>query len=117
MIEFEFDVGVLQRLLQPLNMGRALANQLLAGAKQGPQLLGRTIRHEAAADQAVGGQLGEPGRIVHVGLAAGHVLHMRGIGQQQFELAVREDMPDRLPIDAGGFHGRERASLLRKPRR
>jgi hypothetical protein len=41
---------------------------------------------------------------------------MRGVGQLQLELAVREDMPDRLPIDAGGFHGRERASLLRKPR-
>ena len=113
----DFDVAVFERLLQPQNVGGALANQLLAGAKQGPQLLGRTIRDKAATDQAVSGQLGEPDRIVHVGLAAGHVLHMRGVGQQQLELAIREDMPDRLPIDAGGFHGRERASLLRKPRR
>jgi hypothetical protein len=42
---------------------------------------------------------------------------MRGVGQQQLELAVREDKPDQFPIDAGGFHGRERVSLLRKPRR
>ena len=54
-----------------------------------------------AADQAVSGQLGEPGRIVHVGLAAGHVLHMRGVGQQQLEVAVREDMPDRFQSQAG----------------
>ena len=65
-----------------------------------------------AADQAVRGQIGAPGRVVHVGLTAGHVLHMRGIGQQQFDLSVREDMPDRLPVNAGGFHSRERASVL-----
>jgi len=41
---------------------------------------------------------------------------MRGVDQHQFQLAVREDMPDRLPIDAGGFHGCERASFLGKPR-
>src|SRR3974377_1447454 len=113
----KLDVAVLQRLLQPLNMGRPRANQVLWGAQQGPQLLGRTIGHKAAADQAVSGQLGKPGRIVHVGLATGHGLHMRGVGQHQFELTVREDMPDRLPIDPRGFHGRERASLFRKPRR
>ena len=47
----ELDVVVFQRLLQSLRMGGALANQLLASAKQGPQLLGRTIRHEGAAAQ------------------------------------------------------------------
>jgi hypothetical protein len=30
-------------------------------------------------------QLGQPGRIVHVGLATGHVFDMRGVGQHQPE--------------------------------
>jgi hypothetical protein len=40
----------------------------------------------AAVDQAVSGQLGEPGRIGHVGLATGHVLHVRGVAQRQLGL-------------------------------
>ena len=33
-------------------------------------------------------QIGEPGRVVHVGLAAGHVLDVRRIGQGQRKIAV-----------------------------
>jgi hypothetical protein len=49
-------------------------------------------------------KLGKPHGIVDVGLAAGHVLDMGGIRQDQHELAVIENMPDRFPIDAGRLH-------------
>ena len=49
--------------------------------QQGTLLLSRGIRHEAGADQAVRQQVGEPRRIMHIGLAAGHVLDVGRIGQ------------------------------------
>jgi hypothetical protein len=55
-----------------------------------------------------------------VGGEAAHVdadLGQDGLSAEVVEAWDREDMPDRLAIDAGGFHGGERASLLRKPRR
>ena len=77
MTEFELDIGVLQGLLQPLDMAAALAHQLLAGAQQVAHLLGLLIRHETAADQAVRHKIGQPGGVIHVGLAPRHVLDVR----------------------------------------
>ena len=82
----------------------ALAHELLARARQRAQLLHRRRRHEAGADQAVGQQVGQPHRVVDVGLAPGHVLDVRGVGQHQLEVAF-EHMPHRLPVHAGGLHG------------
>ena len=84
----ELDVGVLQRLLQALDMAAALAHQLLAGAQQGAHFLGLLVRHKTAPDQAVRQKIGEPGGIVDVGLAPRHVLDMRRVRQHQREIAV-----------------------------
>jgi hypothetical protein len=65
----ELDVGVLQRLLQALDVSAALAHQLLSGAQQVAHLLGLLVRHETAPDQAVRQKIGQPGGIVHIGLA------------------------------------------------
>jgi hypothetical protein len=78
----ELDVGVLQRLLQALDVAAALAHQLLAGAQQAAHLLGLLVRHETAPDQAVREKVGQPAGVVHVGLASRHVFDMRGVGQQ-----------------------------------
>src|SRR5271165_1290932 len=75
------------------------------------------LRYEAAADEPVRHQVGQPSSVVHVGLAARHVLHMRSVGQHQLELAVRQDVPHRLPVDASRLHHDMRASLRRQPRR
>ena len=45
-------------------------------------------RHEAGADQAVREQIGEPHRIVDVGLAAGDVADVLGVGQHQLEVRL-----------------------------
>jgi len=132
----ELEVGVLQDLVDPLDMRCALTDELLACPRQHPQLLDRRRRHEAAADQAVREQVGNPRGVVDVGLTSGHVLHMHGVREHQLELAI-EDVPDRPPVHAGGLHrhmghverrqplrqqqqlaGRraERSNLLRRPR-
>ena len=85
----ELEVGVLQRLLDALDVAGLLAHQLLAGAHQGAHLLDRRLRHKAGADQAVRQQIGEPHRVGDVGLATRHVLDVRGVGQHQRDLAIR----------------------------
>ena len=79
----ELDVGIFKRLLQALDMAAALPHQLLAGAQQVAHLLSLLIRHKAAADQAVRQQIGQPGGVVHVGLAPRHILDVRRVRQHQ----------------------------------
>jgi hypothetical protein len=55
---------------------------------KGAQFLRRRLRHEARADQTVRQQVGQPQRVGDIGLAAGHILNVSGIGQGQRELAV-----------------------------
>jgi hypothetical protein len=60
-------------LASRFRLAGALLDQRLAVAGQVAQLADRLGRHEARADQAVLDQLADPGRIGHIGLAAGHV--------------------------------------------
>jgi len=99
--ESNFNIGVLERLLYPQDMARLFTAQLLARAQQGADLLGRVIRYEARSDQAMRQQIRHPVGILHIGLAAGHVLDVCGIGQHQLEVIIGQDVPNRLPIDAG----------------
>ena len=92
-------------------MAAAFANELLAGAQQAAQFLRLGIRHKAAADQPVGHQIGQPGGVVDIGLAPRDVLDMPGIRQHQGQIAVAQNMPDRLPVDAGRLHRHVRAPL------
>ena len=98
-------------------MAGPLAHQLLAGAQQAALFLRRGIGDETAADQAMRQQIGQPSCVVHVGLAAGHVLDMRRIGQGQRKIAVAEDVPDRLPVDPGRLHHDVGAALGSQPLR
>ena len=50
--------------------------------------------------------------IVHVGLPPGYVLHTRGFRQHQLEVPVGQDVPNRLPVNAGRFHRDMRALFL-----
>jgi hypothetical protein len=81
-------------------MAGAFAGDLFAGTQQAAHLLGLGVRHEAAANEAMSEQIGQLGRVVHIGLPARQVLHMRGIRQQHFKRAIAEYVPDRLPVDA-----------------
>lgn len=114
----ELDVGLFQRLLDALNMGRALAHQLLPGAHQASQLAHLLRRHEAAADQSVCLQVREPDRVGHVALAARNGLDVLGVGQHQLEGAgLRQNVPHRLPVDPGRLHRHRRDAMARQPLR
>jgi hypothetical protein len=79
--------GVLEDLVQPLDLPAALLDLGLAVAGQLAQLPDRAGRHEAGADQPVLDQLGDPGRIGHIGLAAGHMVQVRRVQQPALHLA------------------------------
>jgi hypothetical protein len=51
-------------------------------------------------------ELSQPGRIGHVGLAAGHVLHMPGIDQHDLEPGILKEVVERLPVVTGRLHHR-----------
>jgi hypothetical protein len=92
----ELEVGVLQGLLQAQGVPPDLADQLLAGPGQVAQLLDGRRRHEAAPNQPMGQQIGDPGRIGDIALAAGNVPDVHRGGQDQLAL------PGRVPSSATG---------------
>ncbi len=100
----ELDARVLEGLVQAVGLAGALGDLRLAVAGQLAQRALRFGRHEAAAQQASLLQLGQPGGVADVGLAARHLLDVARVDQQQLEV-ILEDVPDRLPVDAGGLHG------------
>jgi hypothetical protein len=51
-------------------------------------------------------QLADPGRIRHIGLAAGHVAQVPG-AQQPARHGVLEQVVDRLPVGAGRLHAHD----------
>jgi hypothetical protein len=111
----EFDVGLFESLLNPLDMAGLLARQLLAGTQQRPQLLDLLFRNEAGPDQPATHEIGDPHGIVHVGLAAGDILDVRRIGHDQLERPLAQDIPHRFPIDPGRFHRHLGTPALRQP--
>src|SRR5215212_9658400 len=88
-----------------MDVAAPLADELLAGAGEVAQRLHVGGRHEARADQAMREEIGEPGRVVHVRLAARHSLDVGRVGQGERALRLlAQHRPDRLPIHAGSLH-------------
>ena len=112
----QLDIRIFERLLKALRVLRDLADQLLASPHQVLQRLDRNWGHEDAVDQTVGEQVGDPGRGAPVALPARHVANMLCVGQHEDELVV-ENVPHRLPVHPGRFHGHVRAPGIRQPRR
>ena len=50
-------------------------------------------------------QLAEPLTVLDVTLPAGHVFDVAGVDEQDLQASGFEDVVDRDPVDAGGFHG------------
>src|SRR3954462_15402845 len=71
-----------------MDVAAPLADELLAGAGEVAQRLHVGGRHEARADQAMREEIGEPGRVVHVRLAARHSLDVGRVGQGERALRL-----------------------------
>jgi hypothetical protein len=111
----DLEVGVLQHLVNALGMTAPFTHQLLARAQKVAQFLRLTVRDEARPDQSVRQEFRQPRGVIDVGLATGHVLHVRGIRQNQLELAVRQHVPYGSPVHASGLHRHVRAVVRQQP--
>jgi len=60
-------------------------------------------------------QLRDPLRVLHVRLAAGHVLDVVGIADGQVDVSLQHGI-HRLPVDAGAFHADVGDPVLGQPR-
>lgn len=60
--------------------------------------------YEAAAQQPVREQVGNPHRVLDAALSAGNVADVHCVREDQLEASF-EDVPDWLPVDPGRFHG------------
>ena len=67
-------------------------------------------------DQPAGQKIGNPHRIVQIGLATRNVLDVRRIGDDQGEVSFAQDLPHRHPIDPGCLHRHVAAATFLQPR-
>lgn len=99
-----------------LHLPRTLPHQRIAVPPQhadGAHLGGRA---EGRTQQPDGMQVLQPLAVLHVGLAAGHVLDVAGIDQANRDAGLFEHLRQRNPINAGRLHRDGVDATLAQPR-
>ncbi len=110
----QLDRGVLQDPLQPHRVASAVAHQLHPVAGQVPQPANLRPWHERRRHQPVLEQLRDPLRVLDVGLAPGHRLHVRGV-EQPGAHPLLQAVQHRLPVGGRGLHSGQRHTLFDQP--
>jgi hypothetical protein len=87
------------------------ALNIFVGLNSSFYLQSRLVGHRAGSDQPKRHQTGKPGVVVYIDLAPRHIPDMGGVGRHQFELAIRQKVPDRLPVNDCRLHGDSRDTL------
>ena len=103
--ERKLEVHLHERLLHPSDVVPCRLNEGVAVAHEGAEGQDRPGGAEAAAQQADRVQLAQPFTVFDVALAAGDVFDVASVDEQDLQAARFEDVIDRDPVDAGGFHG------------
>lgn len=112
----QLDVGNSQGVLHPILLAGSKAYQLEAVAQNLTQITDLLFRNEAARDQVVLEQVGNPDGVFFIGLLAPDRFDTLGVCQS--DLAGRlKDVVDRDPVLAGGLHADMQALVIRKPLR
>ena len=99
------EVHLDQRFLHPLDVGAGVLDERVPMAQQGAEGEDRGDGPEAAAQEAHAVEFAQPLTVLDIALAARHVLDVARVDEQDLEPARLEDVVDRDPVDAGGFHG------------
>jgi hypothetical protein len=110
----QLDAGVLQDLLQALNLGRARVDLRPAIARQLPQLTDRRRRHKAGPDHPVRSHVSQPLGIAEVALTAGDPPHVARVAQPHDESRLKR-IEDGFPVHASGFHRHQLHLSLGQP--
>ena len=113
----EEEVHLDERLLHPLDIGAGGLDEDIAVAHEGAEGADRPHGAEAPAQEADTVEFAEPLTVLDVALAAGDVLDVAGVDEQDLDPAGFEDVVDRDPVDAGGLHGHAGCDRRRTSRR
>ncbi len=101
----EFDLCVLQHLLDALPVTAAFADEDRAEPGQVAQFPDRSGRHEGRPEHTPLGELAQPHRVELVGLGtARDVLDVASVGQPALQAAGFEEVEPRLPVAARRLH-------------
>src|SRR5262245_7909576 len=103
--EVELEVHLDQGLLHALNVGGGALDQGFTVTQKCPQRRDGWCRTEAAAQQTDAVQLPDPLTVADIALAAWDVLDVPSVHEYRLQTARFQDLVDRDPVDAGGFHG------------
>ena len=101
----ELEIHLDQGFLHVLDVGGGGLDEPGALAPVGAQDADLIGGAEGGGQQAVGVELLQPLAILDVGLAAGKVFDVVGVDQADVQSVGFQDLGDRDPVDAGGFHG------------
>lgn len=99
----QLDAGIFQHFVNTVMNTIALLGKLDPIARHIAQFTRFRRRHETGPDETVRQQLSQPLTIARIRFSPGDVLDLIRIGKDQLEVAF-QSLPDRLPVDAGGFH-------------
>ena len=101
----------------PLHMGSGALHERVPMPQIGAQCHDPRGGAKAPAQQADTVQLAQPFAVDHVALAARHMLHMVRVDQEHLDTAGLEQLIERDPVDACGFHRHARDTAGGQPRR
>ena len=110
----ELDPGVLQHLLQPLDLPGAFIGDRGPGPGQVPESGGFGRRNETAPDQTVCAELRQPRRVGDIGLASGQVPGIAGIDQFHVQAGILEQEIELAPVIARGLDNDQCDLLARR---
>src|SRR4051794_36043036 len=100
----QLDIHQHEGLLHMLDVRGRVFDEPLAMPKKRPKSGHAITRSKATAQQSVLVELLEPLRIVHVGLAARHVLRVTSVDEKHLEATSLKNLEHRYPVHAGRFH-------------
>ena len=101
----DLEVHLGEGFLEVLHVTASVTDEIGPMAQEGAHGTNLFGRAEAGAQQADRVEVLDPLAVADVGLAAGEVLAMTRIDQTDLQAGRFEDLKQRNPIDAGGFHG------------
>ena len=111
----QLQVHLRKRFLHMLDVRRRIAHQVHPLAHIGAQRTHLLLGAKRPRQKPVAVQLLQPLTVEHVALSARHVLDVPRVDQPHLQPSALQDLEDRDPVNARGFHGHRAHATLKQP--
>ena len=101
----QLKVHLIEGFVHMLHVGARHLHEVVSVSQDGAHLADRLGRAEGGAQKTDRMKVLQPLTIGDVRLTAGDIFHMVGIDEEDLEAPRFQDLKQRNPIDARGFHG------------